>query len=76
MKHWTRLYTNRGDLFAVAGLTELGDGRLGVAVVAGRGGKWGRQPTLRAAQDQADKWAEELVGAVLPSRWAEVGIQV
>jgi len=64
MRHWTCVFTHGDRLHAVANVTELGDGRFNVAIVTNRArarfepGNW----TVIEAQEQAERWAEELLG--------------
>ena len=64
MRHWTCVFTHGDRLLAVANVTELGDGRFNVAIVTNRArarfepGNW----TVIEAQEQAERWAEELLG--------------
>ncbi len=72
MKRSIRQYTRLDDGASCTGaVTELGDGLLDILVVAKGGheqkpGKW----SVRAAKQQADKWAKKLLGRkVVASRW-------
>jgi len=77
MKHWTALFTDSGGVIhAVAGITELSDGRLNVAVASASGhrlevGTW----TLLEAEEMATAWVRKLLGKQVPrSRWTEVDV--
>ncbi len=71
MQHWTRIYMDAGQVVGVAGLTQLDDERMNVAVVTTKGsrmepGPWG----VGQAQNKADEWATALFGSeTMPSRW-------
>jgi hypothetical protein len=85
MRHLSCVFTDSAhQLVAVAAVTDLGEGRFNLAVVTTAGaarcepGNW----TAEQAQEQAETWAEELLGGAkvvngvtlrpaIPSRWID-----
>jgi hypothetical protein len=75
MEHRSRIYTESGGVVAVVNITDLGDGRLNVAVAVS-GGKSRMEPgpwTWDKAADIADEWVKDLLGrdTALASSWFE-----